>query len=127
MARRTHEDWITSQLSALQFKDPTWKENRWRSPLIPITSTFGPLICPAKRFARSRSSLSLCGFGFGISVAQTHWKTGLFPPNANSSPGRVIDFRSRSGQPASGAAEFDFIRHLETVEDVFANLCLVLV
>ena len=61
-----------------------------------------------------------------LSVAQTHRKTGLFTPNANSSPGRVIDFRSRNGEPASGAAEFDFVRHLETVEDVFANLCLVL-
>src|SRR5258708_19833621 len=39
MARRTHEDWIISQLSALQFKDPTWKENRWRSPLTRITNT----------------------------------------------------------------------------------------
>jgi hypothetical protein len=58
-----------------------------------------------------------------LSVAQTHWKTGLFTPNANSSPGRAIDFRSRSREPASGAAEFDFVRHLETVEDVFANLC----
>jgi hypothetical protein len=31
--------WITSQQSALQFKDLTWKENRSRSPLTRITST----------------------------------------------------------------------------------------
>jgi hypothetical protein len=32
-------EWITSQLSALQFKDLAWKENRSRSPLTRITST----------------------------------------------------------------------------------------
>jgi len=31
--------WITSQVSALQFKDLPWKENRSRSPLTRITST----------------------------------------------------------------------------------------
>ena len=52
---------------------------------------------------------------------------GFSLQNANSSPSHVIDYRSRSGQPASGATEFDFVRHLETLEDVFANLCRVLV
>jgi len=59
------------------------------------------------------------------SVAQTHWKTGLFTPNANSSPGSRN--RLQVAEPASGAAEFDFVRRLETVEDLLGNLCLVLV
>jgi hypothetical protein len=32
-------DWITSQQSALQFKDLAWKENRSRSPLTRTTNT----------------------------------------------------------------------------------------
>jgi hypothetical protein len=93
-------DWITSQQSALQFKDLAWKENRspWSTLIgagyrdLAVASgkptateaycfcdqqggnnvaTFGSLICPAKRFARSRSSSSVCWFGFGISVQIT--------------------------------------------------------
>jgi hypothetical protein len=36
-----------------------------------MVATFGSLICPAKRFARSRSSSSVCWFEFGISVQIT--------------------------------------------------------
>jgi hypothetical protein len=62
-----------------------------------------------------------------LSVAQTHWKTGLFTPNADSSPGRVIGCWSRPRKPAPRTPEFDFIRPLEAMEDVLGNLCLVLV
>src|SRR5438105_3713414 len=62
-----------------------------------------------------------------LSAAQTHWKTGLFTPNANSSPGRVIGCWSRPRKPDPRTPEFDFIRHPETIEDLLRNLCLVLV
>ena len=61
------------------------------------------------------------------SVARTHWKTGLFTPNANSSPGSRNRLQVAEWGACIWRAEFDFVRHLETVEDLLGNLCLVLV